>query len=80
MVEAVKEELEKAAERAREQQNAIMKSTDCEFVFAIETETDASGKVTIWALELDGGVKLTESNTVTNKYGPLGKKIMPAND
>jgi hypothetical protein len=71
MLDAVKEELLLADRKAKEQGSAIMKFEECEFEFVIETEVDASGKVTVWALELGAGARQTESNKIRIKYVSL---------
>lgn len=68
MVDAVKAELLLADQKAKEQGSALLKFQECEFEFAVETEVDAGGKVTVWALELRAGVRQTESNKVRIKY------------
>lgn len=71
MLDAVKEEMLAADRKAKEQGSAIMKFEECEFEFAIQTEVDASGRVTVWALELRAGARQTESNKIRIKYGSL---------
>jgi Flp pilus assembly protein CpaB len=71
MLDAVKEELLLADRKAKEQGSAIMKLEECEFEFAIQTEVDASGKVTVWALELRAGARQTETNKIRIKYVSL---------
>jgi hypothetical protein len=68
MVDAVKEQLLLADQKAKEQGSALLKFQECEFEFAVETEVDAGGKVTVWALELRAGARQTESNKVRIKY------------
>jgi hypothetical protein len=68
MVDAVKAELLLADQKAKEQGSALLKFQECEFEFAIETEVDAGGKVTVWALELRAGARQMESNKVRIKY------------
>ena len=71
MLDAVKEEILLADQKAKQQGSAIMKFKDCEFEFAIETEVDATGEVTVWAVQLGAGAKQTESNTIRVRYVSL---------
>ena len=68
MLKEVKEAMVQADLNAQADHSAIMKFSECAFEFAIETENDASGKLTVFAVELSGGAKLTESNKVSIKY------------
>jgi hypothetical protein len=71
MLDAVKEELLLADRKAKEQGSALLKFEECEFEFAVETEVDAGGKVTVWALELRAGARQMESNKIRIKYVSL---------
>jgi hypothetical protein len=71
MLETVKEQIFTAHINAISQGSGIMQFDECEFEFAIETEQDGSGKVTVWALEISGGSKQTDSNKVRIKYKAL---------
>jgi len=78
MLDAVKEELLGADQKAKEQGSALMRFESCEFEFAIETEVDASGKVTVWALELSAGARQTETNRIRIKYAGLPDQPLDA--
>jgi len=56
----------------------VMKFKECEFEFAIEAESKAEGGFHVWVLNLGGGVKRTESNTIKIKYSALGDHEMVA--
>jgi hypothetical protein len=76
MLDAVKEEMLLADRKAKEQGSARLKFKECEFEFAIETEIDAAGEVTVWAVQLGAGAKQTESNTIRVKYVSLPDQII----
>jgi hypothetical protein len=78
MLDAVKEELLKADQKAKERGPALMRFESCEFEFAIETEVDASGKVTVFALELGAGARQTETNRIRIKYMGLPNQPLDA--
>ena len=71
MLEAAKEQILAAHVNAVSQESGIMQFDECEFEFAIETEQNTSGKATVWALEISGGGKQTDSNKVRIKYKAL---------
>jgi hypothetical protein len=71
MLETVKEQIMTAHINAVSQNLGIMQFDECEFEFAIETEQNGSAKMTVYALEISGGSKQTDSNKVRIKYKAL---------
>jgi len=48
--------------------DALLNLSECEFEFALEAEREAGGGLKVWLLDLSGGGKKSESNTVRIKY------------
>lgn len=71
MISQVTAEIRKAHERATAGNDAVMQFEECEFEFAVEAEITAEGGIHVWILNLGGGAKKTDSNTVRIKYGKL---------
>jgi hypothetical protein len=84
MLEGVKAELLLADRKAKEQGSALLKFEECEFEFAIETQVDAAGRVTVYALQLGAGAQQIESNKIRVKYVSLPDQdlegAIPASD
>lgn len=59
--------------------DGLLALTECEFEFALEAEREAGGGIKVWLLDLKGGGKKTESNTVRIKYGAApGQSVVMA--
>lgn len=71
MISQVTAEIRKAHERATAGNDAVMQFEECEFEFAVEAEKSAEGGLHVWVLNLGGGGKKTDSNTVRIKYTKL---------
>jgi len=72
----VAEELIDASEVAKKRGKAVMELNQCEIELGVEIETEGSGKVGIWVVELGGGRTKTESNTISVTFKPLpGEKM-----
>jgi hypothetical protein len=64
LVGAVTGQLREAQENARKRGFAAMIFDECEFEFGIEAEADEHGGFHVWVIELGGGVKRTETNSI----------------
>jgi len=78
VVAHVTEELRKAHARSVAQGNAVMQFEECELEFAVEAEKSANGGIKVWLLNLGGGAKKTDSNTVKIKYVKIPGTVVQA--
>jgi hypothetical protein len=58
-------------------QTPVMKFESCEFEFAVDVEAKAGGGFQVWVMQLSGGVKRTESNTMKIQYRAIGDWVAP---
>lgn len=68
LLASIRSEIVKADAAAKKEGTAVMQFDECEFEFAVEIEKEAKGGVHVWVLELSGGGKKTEMNTIRVKY------------
>lgn len=78
VVAHVTTELKKAHNRSVKEGQAVMQFKECEFEFAVEAEKSAEGGLKVWIVNLTGGAKRTDSNTVRIKYTSIEDNIMQA--
>lgn len=71
LLEDITSELRQAHEKAMAGRNPVMRFQECDLEFAIDVEAKAEGGFHIWVVNLGGGVKRTESNTIKIKYSAL---------
>jgi hypothetical protein len=71
LLEHISEELITANEKAGKRGTATMQFHECEIEFAVETEKEGGGGVRLWVLDLKGGAKKTDSNTVRIKFSSI---------
>lgn len=74
LIGSVTGELQNAQLNAIDRGSSLMVFEECEFEFGIEAEKNADGGVNVWVLDISGGIKKTESNTIRIKF-----KANPAN-
>jgi Trypsin-co-occurring domain 2 len=64
---------------ARARGKATMQFEECELEFAVKIEGDAKAGIKVWVLELGGGVKKSDSNTIRVKFKSIpGQPIQAA--
>jgi hypothetical protein len=51
-----------------------MQFQECELQMAFSLEGSGKAGVKIWIIEIGGGVKKTDSNTISVKFGPIAGK------
>ena len=68
-------EIRQAHAKATAEDRAVMKFQECEIELAVDIENSASGGLQVWVINLGGGVKRTDSNTVKVKYTALGSFV-----
>ena len=68
-------EIRKAHEKATSEEHPVMKFQECELEFAVDLEQNASGGIQVWVINLTGGAKRTDSNTVKVKYTAMGDYV-----
>jgi hypothetical protein len=68
VLDHITDEIRKAHARSADQGGPVMQFEECEFEFAIEAEKEASGGLKVWIINLGGGAKRTDSNTIRVKY------------
>ncbi|BFU93162.1 MAG: hypothetical protein NTAFB01_43490 [Nitrospira sp.] len=56
--------------------DALLGLSECEFEFALEAEREVSGDLKVWLLDLRGGGKKSESNTVQIKHSSIPGKAV----
>lgn len=78
LVAHITDELKKAHDRSKEQGQAVMQFEECEIEFAVEAEKSAEGGIKIWVVNLGGGAKKTDSNTVKIKYTKIPGEVIQA--
>ena len=78
LLEHITEELITADEDARKRGFATMQFDECEIEFAVETEKEGGGGVKVWILDLKGGAKRTDSNTVRIKFSSIPEQPIQA--
>ena len=71
-------ELLKADENARARGKATMQFEECEVEFAVKFEGGAKAGIKVWVLELGGGVKRSDANTIRVKFKSLPGKTLQA--
>lgn len=69
VLEHISNELWKANERASESGRATMQFSECEIEFAIETESKAETGIKVYFVNLGGGLKRSETNSIRIKFG-----------
>ena len=75
----VSEQVRAADERAKSDRNEpVMKFMECEIDCAIDIEMKADGGIHVWVVNLGGGAKRTESNTIKVKYSALPQEFIAA--
>lgn len=78
VVAKVAEELIQAQAKAKARGTAVMQFDECELEFAVEAEREGKAGVNVWALELGGSKKRTESNIVRVKFKSLPDQPLQA--
>jgi len=69
VLEHISNELWEANERARTSGRATMQFSECEIEFAIETEGKAETGIKVYFVNLGGGLKRSETNSIRIKFG-----------
>jgi hypothetical protein len=72
----ITEELHKAQDAAKARGFATMQFEECELEFAIEAEHKGEAGIKVWVVDLGGGVKRTESNTIRLKFKTIPAKTV----
>lgn len=67
-----------AHQKATKADKAVMKFQECELELAIEAEDQGEAGLKVWVIQLGGGSKRTESNTIRVKYTALSEPIVAA--
>lgn len=71
LIQVVTTELRTAAEDAAQHGNQIMQFAECELEMAIDVEKNASGGISVWVVQLGGGAKKTDTNTIRVTFKAL---------
>ena len=71
LIEYVAASLIQAQEKAQQRGQAVMQFSECEIECAVEVEKEGGGGIKVWILELRGGAKKTEHNTISVKFSPI---------
>lgn len=85
LMKTIRGELIKAEQRAKYENGGIMQFEECELEFALATELQGGGGVTVYVLDLKGGGKRSESNTIRIKFKAIPGQaviapVMPSQD
>jgi hypothetical protein len=64
----ISEELRKADDSAKKNGSATMEFEECEIELAVKAEKNSSGGIKVWVLNLESGVKKSDSNTIKLKF------------
>ncbi|MEH8018355.1 hypothetical protein MN202_14025 [Rheinheimera muenzenbergensis] len=68
ILQHISNELKSAHLSAEKTGGATMQFEECEIEFAVKAEKDASGGIKVWILNLSGGEKKTDANTIKVKF------------
>ena len=79
VIDHVSSELLKAQEKANARGQATMQFSECEVEFAVETTKEAGGGIKVWLLDLKGGAKKTDKNTIRVKFDSIPEVAIQAN-
>ena len=71
LIEHVATALIEAQKKAQQRAQAVMRFSECQIQCAVEVEKEAGGGIKVWILELKGGAKKTEHNTITVKFSSI---------
>ena len=71
ILDHISQELIEAQQNAQDRGQATMQFDECEIEFAVETTKEAGGGVKVWVLELKGGAKKKDSNTLRIKFSSI---------
>ncbi len=74
----VAEELLKAQKTAQARGEAVMQFEECEVEFAIKAEVDGKAGVKLYVVNIGGGVKRTEANTIRVKFKSIDANPLQA--
>lgn len=80
MLDYVATELLTAQQKALSRGHAVMQFSECEISCAVELEKEGSGGIKVWVLEVTGGAKKTEQNTITVKFNSIPNQPVLAVD
>ena len=78
VLEEISRELKKASERSTKDGDATMQFEECEIEFAVKAEKDAKGSLKLWMLNIGGGSKKTDSNTIKIKFKKIDDNVIQA--
>jgi Trypsin-co-occurring domain 2 len=71
LLDYVATQLSTAADRAKERPTAVMEFLECELDMAIQIEANAKAGIRVWVVELGGGIKRSDTNTIKLKFRGL---------
>lgn len=71
MLAYVATQLLEAQRNAQARGQAVMQFTECEIECAVQVEKETGGGLKVWILELTGGKKKTEQNTITVRFSAI---------
>jgi copper(I)-binding protein len=74
----IADELTLAEENARRRGFAVMQFQECEIEFAVQAEKQAGGGIKVWFINLGGGVKRSDENTIRLKFTNISNMPMQA--
>jgi hypothetical protein len=76
LIDVVTNELRIASSNAAAQGSQIMQFAECELEMAIDVEKNGSGGINVWVVQLGGGAKKTDSNTIRVTFKALPEAAM----
>jgi hypothetical protein len=76
LIDVVTNELRIASSNAAAQGSQIMQFAECELEMAIDVEKNGSGGINVWVVQLGGGAKKTDSNTIRVTFKALPDTAM----
>jgi hypothetical protein len=81
LINEVASELLRAEELAEgRNQEPVFRFEECEIEVAISVEKEGKAGIRVWVLELGGGAKKTDANTVTVKFTRVGEHAYAVED
>lgn len=74
MIEHVATALIQAQEMAQQRGQAVMQFSQCQIESAVEVTKEATGGIKVWIVELGGGAKKTDHNTITVTFSAIPER------
>lgn len=71
LIDYVATALTQAQQKAQQRGQAVMQFSECQIECAVEVEKEGGGGIKVWILELRGGAKKTEHNTITVRFSSI---------